>query len=107
IGKAADPSVAPTLQALTDYLSGRGCKVLFDTSSATHLAKPPEQALPRTELGAHCDLIVVVGGDGTLLDAARAVAPHGVPLLGVNLGKLGFMVDVLPAEMAQTLDAVF
>jgi NAD+ kinase len=107
ISKVADPNVAPTLTSLVEYLTGRQCKVLLDPSSAAHLHADKNKAITRAELGAHCDLIVVIGGDGTLLDAARAVAPHGVPLLGVNLGRLGFMVDVLPAEMVQTLDAVF
>jgi NAD+ kinase len=106
IGKSGDPSVAPTLRSLCDYLTGRGCRLILDPSSAGHLGKPEAQAVPRDELGAQCDLVVVVGGDGTLLDAARSVAAHDVPLLGVNLGRLGFMVDVLPVEMLQTLDAV-
>jgi NAD+ kinase len=107
IGKTADPGVAPALRALADDLSARGCQLLFDSASAAHLELPAGRGLPREQLGADCDLVVVVGGDGTLLDAARAVAPHGVPLLGVNRGRLGFMVDVLPAEMKQALDAVF
>lgn len=105
IGKTADPGVAPTLRSLVDYLRGRGCEVRLDPASADHLHE--RQAFTREQIGADCDLAVVVGGDGTLLDAARAVADKGVPLLGVNLGRLGFMVDVLPAEMLQTLDQVF
>ena len=105
IGKTADPGVAPTLRALVDYLRARGCEVRLDPSSANHLGE--KQTFTREQIGADCDLAVVVGGDGTLLDAARAVADKGVPLLGVNLGRLGFMVDVLPAEMLQTLDQVF
>lgn len=107
IGKTADPGVTPALRGLADYLSARGCQLRFDPASATLLGLPAGRSLPREQLGAHCDLVVVVGGDGTLLDAARSIAPHGVPLLGVNLGRLGFMVDVLPADLTQALDAVF
>ncbi len=107
IGKTADPGIAPALRALLDYLTARGCQVRLDSSSVKHLGLPAKQGLAREQLGADCDLVVVVGGDGTLLDAARAVAPNGVPLLGVNRGRLGFMVDVLPAELTQTLDAIF
>ncbi len=107
IGKTADPGVTSTLRTLTEYLSARGCALRLDVASADHLGLPASQGLVREELGRNCDLVVVVGGDGTLLDAARAVAPHGVPMLGVNLGRLGFMVDVLPADMTHTLDAVF
>lgn len=107
IGKTADPGVIPTLRTLTDYLARRGCQLRLDHDSAAHLGQQAGQGLPRDEVARGCDLVVVVGGDGTLLDAARAVAPHGVPMLGVNLGRLGFMVDVLPADMTHTLDAVF
>src|SRR5688500_14988461 len=97
IGKTADPGVAPTLRALVDYLRARGCEVRLDPASADQLRE--KHHFTREQIGADCDLAVVVGGDGTLLDAARAVADKGVPLLGVNLGRLGFMVDVLAAEM--------
>lgn len=107
IGKTADPGVAPTLRALVDYLNARGCEVRLDRSGGGYLGLPESKTFTREQLGADCDLVVVVGGDGTLLDAARAVAAKGVPLLGVNLGRMGFMVDVLPAEMPQTLDAIF
>lgn len=107
IGKTADPGVVPALRSLTDDLLARGCQLRLDAASAAHLGLPADRGLPREQLGIGCDLVVVVGGDGTLLDAARAVAPLGVPLLGVNQGRLGFMVDVLPAEMKPALDAVF
>jgi NAD+ kinase len=107
IGKTADPGIAPALRTLTDYLSARGCNLRMDAATASHLGLPQSQGLKREQLATDCDLVVVVGGDGTLLDAARAVAPKGVPLLGVNRGRLGFMVDVLPAELEHTLDAVF
>lgn len=107
IGKTADPGIAPALRTLVDYLTARGCTVRLDRSSGNHLGLAESKTYQREQLGADSDLVVVVGGDGTLLDAARAVAPHGVPLLGVNRGRLGFMVDVLPADMTETLDAVF
>ncbi len=107
IGKTADPGIAPALRTLTDYLSARGCELRLDAATSGYLGLPGHMGLDREQLAEDCDLVVVVGGDGTLLDAARAVAPKGVPLLGVNRGRLGFMVDVLPAELTQTLDAVF
>lgn len=103
--KRNDAGVERTLCTLVADLIGRGKQVLIDDShdAGTYGVAP----CPRAELGSACDLVVVVGGDGTLLDAGRAVAAHGVPLLGINLGRLGFMVDVLPDDMKTTLDDVF
>src|SRR5690606_20968882 len=59
-----------------------------------------------TDLAAQVDLLVAVGGDGTMLHAARLAAPHGVPVLGVNRGRLGFLADIGPADLPQRLDEV-
>lgn len=107
IGKRNDPLVAETVLRLTEYLAAQGRRTVLDTVTQRLLPDWDGESMDRDLLGADCDLVVVVGGDGTLLDAGRAVAPHGTPLLGVNLGRVGFMVDVLPAEMTATLDEVF
>ena len=60
----------------------------------------------RAEIARDSDLVVVVGGDGTLLDAGRSLAKSGIPLLGVNQGRLGFMVDIPPENMIDTLASV-
>ncbi|ROO29006.1 inorganic polyphosphate/ATP-NAD kinase [Salinisphaera orenii MK-B5] len=103
--KRHDETVRDTLDTLVAVLARHGRRVLADAEQAD--GRDDVEACPRDALGAACDLIVVVGGDGTLLDAGRTVAAHATPLLGVNLGRLGFMVDVLPADMAATLDDVF
>lgn len=105
VAKQNDNSVRDTLDTLVADLIARDKQVLVDDSYRR--AGNDVDFRPRSQLGAACDLVVVVGGDGTLLDAGRAVAPHDTPLLGVNLGRLGFMVDVLPAEMSATLDDIF
>lgn len=107
IGKRGDPSVTDTVARLTEYLERHDRRTILDAETARRLSGWRGEILDREALGGACDLVVVVGGDGTLLDAGRVVAPHGTPLLGVNLGRLGFMVDVLPAEMTATLDEVF
>lgn len=107
IGKRDDSSVSQTLARLTQYLLTLGREILVDEQSAVQLPNWSGKVYRREQLGEHADLIVVVGGDGTLLDAGRAVGPYGTPLLGVNLGRLGFMVDVLPADMIDTLNEVF
>lgn len=103
--KKNNDGVTRTVATLIADLINRGKQVLIDDS---HIAGHYDVATcAREQLGSRCDLVVVVGGDGTLLDAGRAVATHGTPLLGINLGRLGFMVDVLPGEMRTTLDEVF
>src|SRR2546430_11063503 len=74
------------------------------------IRRPPRSTLfPYTTLfrsiGAHADLVIAIGGDGTLLYAAGLVARHGVPLLGVNRGRLGFLTDVMPTNMFPCIDA--
>lgn len=106
IGKRTDPAALPTVIALCRLLRELGCAVLVDDVHAgiAHTENLP--AVPRAELGGRCQLIVVVGGDGTLLDAGRSLARFGVPLLGINQGRLGFMVDVRPDAMREALQAV-
>jgi NAD+ kinase len=107
IGKhSEEPEVKVTLRRLAEHLRVRGCQVLFDAEGARQLALRPEEGVPVTVLGARCDLVVVIGGDGTLLHAARSLAGSRVPLVGINLGRLGFLVDVLPEEAEAALDAI-
>ena len=61
------------------------------------------EALSIDEIGARCDLAVVVGGDGTMLGTARQLAHHGIPLIGINQGRLGFMTDIPVTELRETL----
>lgn len=106
IGKRNDEGVALTVERLVDYLDQAGVSVQIDEASADYLEGRDAQIVSREKLAADCDLLVVVGGDGTLLHAGRTVMGHGVPLLGVNLGRLGFMVDVLPDTMIATLERI-
>ncbi|AXQ29266.1 NAD(+) kinase [Solimonas sp. K1W22B-7] len=106
IGKHRSPQVAPVLNALCRHLQELGRTVLVDTYSAD-LVDEPVSFVTRADLARRCDLVVVVGGDGTLLAAARELAPAGVPLLGINQGRLGFMVDVTPEDMRESLAAIF
>lgn len=107
ISKPADPQVAPTLNALAAYLARTGREVIIDESCEPQLtAGTGFDTLPRASLADRVDLVMVVGGDGTLLEAGRTVAPFAVPLLGINLGRLGFMVDILPEDMSATLDDI-
>ena len=104
--QSGTPEVEAILRRLIKHLRRRSCQVLLDGESARELGLNPADGLPVPVLGARCDLAVVVGGDGTLLHAARALAGSRVPLLGINVGRLGFLVDVSPVEMEPVLDAV-
>ncbi len=107
IGKYGGPSVAATLRRLVGDLDKRGLKVLLDESAARHCDAPQQPVLERRALAESCDLAIVVGGDGTMLNAARSLAGADVPILGVNLGRLGFLADVSPDEMSERLDEIF
>ena len=106
IGKFGDPSVADTLNQIATYLRRWRLRVLFDEGTARLI--PPnglEVASPRT-LGQQCDLAIVMGGDGTLLNAARSLVDFQVPILGVNLGRLGFLADVSPSDIPDKLEQI-
>jgi NAD+ kinase len=111
IGKQhQDPQLASTIARLAAHLRHRGLDVHFDAQSAVMtsdtLGIDAAAGLSIPELGAACDLVIVVGGDGTLLHAARELAPADVPLLGINLGRLGFLVDISPDHLEERLDQI-
>ncbi len=101
---AKQGETAKTLAAvlrLTTYLRQGGYRVLFSPLAATLASEASDLTLAPSDMGQHCDLAITVGGDGTLLGAARALASAGVPLLGINLGRLGFLAD-LSADAIET-----
>ncbi|WP_198265372.1 NAD(+) kinase [sulfur-oxidizing endosymbiont of Gigantopelta aegis] len=106
IGKYADPSVGDALVSLHEYFTERGCDVFLDESTAAVFTDHEIEIATRTQLGEQCDLIIIVGGDGTLLSAARTLVGFGVPLLGINLGHLGFLVDLCAIDVHKALDEI-
>ena len=105
IGKPSDTSIKNTLVALFQFLRNRGYKVIMAENSAKFIDEPI-QSHPLKTLGAHCDLIISAGGDGTFLAAARCSSRYQVPIIGVNRGRVGFLVDVSPKIMCATLEAI-
>jgi NAD+ kinase len=96
-------TILPELQA---WLTGRGWTFVLDEESAAYLPGSGVKGLTRAELAERKpDLVVVLGGDGTLLAAARAFAHTNIPLLSVNLGSLGFLTEVPLSELYATLSA--
>jgi NAD+ kinase len=105
-GQLRASDVAQPAVEIVSHLGKLGIEVLLreQTEAQDVLANIPR--LPETELAANVDLIVAIGGDGTLLRAARNAAADKVPLLGVNLGRLGFLTDVMPEKMLQIIDSI-
>lgn len=100
IVKRDDSRAAATLRALVAHLAPRGIPLVAD---ARLVAEIPQ--LVGGELAA-TDAVIVIGGDGTMLHAARMLAPRNVPLVGVNAGRLGFLADIPETALSQSLDAL-
>ncbi len=105
VGRFADPRIAESVGALVPHLVRRGVEVLIGEDAGIGVDAAGVTRVPKRDLGARADLIIAIGGDGTLLYAARLVARHRVPLLGVNRGRLGFLTDVMPQDMLPSVDA--
>jgi NAD+ kinase len=112
ISKPQKPEMQQILPELTDWLAAHGYDCLLDPESAAYLADANAgphhkcNTAQREAMAEHNPAIVIsLGGDGTLLSAARAFARTGTPILGVNLGSLGFLTEVPLPELYETLDA--
>jgi NAD+ kinase len=105
-GKYQSEEVAVPLLELAGFLERRKVKVLLDRQTAAVVKGARYPALELDELGGKADLAIVIGGDGTMLHAARALAPHGVALVGVNQGRLGFLTDISVDNMITTIGAI-
>ncbi len=103
IGRHEDPRVAEPVAALASYLTKADLDVVVVPESPAELSG---RRVPEEEIGGVSDLIIAVGGDGTMLYAARLAREHDVPLLGINRGRLGFLADVTPDEMLQSLEKI-
>lgn len=107
ITKPDDPQLRDTVRILLAYLEGRRLEILVDQSAANLLQETGLVTHPRSRIAQRCDVAIVVGGDGTLLYAARSLFDANVPLIGINRGRLGFLVDINPEEMITRLDEIF
>jgi NAD+ kinase len=105
ISKPGRPELSDVLPALEKWLQQRGYALVFDQESTAYFS--PSRVMKRSELGTQSPyLALVLGGDGTLLSAARAVAKVGTLILGVNLGTLGFMTELQLADLYPALEAI-
>lgn len=105
-GKYKDPSVHQALDQLSDFLKESGHRVLLGETTATELHGPGTEIVNDTDIGQTIDLGIVVGGDGTMLNAGRSLAKHNIPLVGINMGRLGFLADISAGSMRREIDEI-
>jgi NAD+ kinase len=99
IGRLGSDAAFYSLNRLILFLQTQGVEVYLDEETAASAPVTQIPRLARDELADTCDLVIVVGGDGSLLSSARAICRTGVPLLGINRGHLGFLTDISPDEI--------
>ena len=106
VGKSDAANLPEVLDQLAGVLRKRGIKVAMDPATAGAATKPPDTTAELAQLPARADLAIVVGGDGTLISCARIMAERNVPLVGVNLGTLGFLTDIPADSLEGAIESV-
>ena len=105
VSKPNKAEVAQIVPRLMDWLRSRGYSFVVDPETAPHA--PDAEVMSRVEMASRkLEFVIVLGGDGTLLSAARAVAPAGIPIVGVNLGALGFLTEIPLEDLYPTLESI-
>ena len=105
IGRQRTPQIDDSLRAVYDVLVAYECELLVENTTAELIDKEGIHVVERADL-ANCDLLVVVGGDGSILSVARDLAHTNIPVLGVNRGGLGFLADISPDQIEPRVEAV-
>ncbi len=105
IGRFSDARVAESALTLLPHLKKRGVRALLPESDPLDAPAGLVERIPEDQIADAADLVVSIGGDGTLLYAARLVCHRDVPLIGINRGRLGFLTDVLPQDILASVDA--
>ncbi|MFE8643724.1 NAD kinase [Sphingomonas sp. NCPPB 2930] len=103
-GAAAD-TAREAMAGIAAFLDRQGCEIVLEQDTATGTGLP-YPAYAADCIGAHCDLGLVVGGDGTMLGIARQLARYGIPVIGINQGRLGFITDIRLDDYAASLPAM-
>lgn len=106
LGRMENARAVASIKSLKQFLLHRQLDVVLSEEVDNVLPEHGLSVYSRQELGHACDLVIVVGGDGSMLSAARDLAEQQVPVLGVNRGRLGFLTDVLPDELETKISAV-
>ena len=106
VGKHKNPDIVQPLLSLARYLKNRGLEVSLDSLTAEMVGEAGYPAITMEEIAERADLAIVLGGDGTMLNIARKLAPYDVPLVGINQGRLGFLTDLSIDTMFETLGSM-
>ena len=106
VGRSQQQGLDAVLQDLLALLLDRGHQVIVEDRLGELLPAHSQPLATRDEIGAEADLVIVAGGDGSLLSAARTLAKYDTPVLGVNRGRLGFLTDITPDQMAEEIPRV-
>jgi len=106
IGKHNGAGGGTSIQTLIHFLNTRNIDVTLDDNCASMIGSSDIRIASRAEIGEQCDLAIVIGGDGSLLNAARELVDSDTPLVGINLGRLGFLADILPSTIESSLEEI-
>lgn len=103
VGKQQAEGIRPVLEEIAAFLGQQGLQVSLERGTAAATGIDTHGALTLAEIGAACDLTLVVGGDGTMLGVARELARYDMPLVGINQGRLGFITDITVGQVREAL----
>ena len=106
VGRPGHSGVITSMSRLIAYLGSKNLSIMMDDATSELMENTTAEVGSRMQLSASCDLVVVVGGDGSMLNVAKHVASEGVPVIGINRGNLGFLTDILPGEIETQFDEV-
>jgi len=106
VGRSQQSGLSEVLRELIGLLESRDIEILLEESLGELVSNFEQRKAVRDEIGQEADLVIVVGGDGSLLSAARTLAKYDSPVLGVNRGRLGFLTDISPDEISHQVSAV-
>lgn len=106
VGRPGHSGVVESLQRLLAFLGDKDVSVIVDDATAGLFDSKGAEQCKREDLSKACDLLIVVGGDGSMLNVAKTISSDQVPVIGINRGRLGFLTDILPDEIEVRLDEV-
>jgi NAD+ kinase len=106
VARSGSEKVLDSLRRVQQLLQRQGVEVLMEDTAHNLLQDYAGPSYTQAQMADRCDLVIAVGGDGNILGAARCFAPHGVPILGVNRGRLGFLADISPADIDVSITQV-
>ena len=107
IGKPDHTGTQDSLKQIATWLDKRGCRVLIEESIIDEMDNDKYPAANLVTIGKEADLAVVIGGDGSMLGAARVLSRFDIHVVGVNRGNLGFLTDIHPDQIEEQLDIIF